>query len=68
MNGEPIIGANVKIKGQSIGTITDIDGRFVLDASTDATLQISYIGYASLEMNTGNKKELNIVLKEDTET
>lgn len=68
MNGEPIIGANVKIKGQSIGTITDIDGRFVLDASTDATLQISYIGYASLEMNTENKKELNIVLKEDTET
>ena len=68
VNGEPIIGANVKIKGQSIGTITDIDGRFVLDASTDATLQISYIGYASLEMNTGNKKELNIVLKEDTET
>ena len=43
MNGEPIIGANVKIKGQSIGTITDIDGRFLLDASTDATLQISYI-------------------------
>ena len=67
VNGEPIIGANVKIKGQSIGTITDIDGRFVLDASTDATLQISYIGYASLEMNTGNKKELNIVLKEDTD-
>ena len=58
MNGEPIIGANVKIKGQSIGTITDIDGRFVLDASTDATLQISYIGYASLGNRTPeNKKE-----------
>lgn len=31
-NGEPIIGANVTVKGQSIGTITDIDGRFVLNA------------------------------------
>ena len=37
-NGEPIIGANVTVKGQSIGTITDIDGRFVLDAPKDAVL------------------------------
>ncbi len=36
-NGEPIIGANVTVKGQSIGTITDIDGRFVLDAPKEAT-------------------------------
>ena len=67
-NGEPVIGANVTVKGQSIGTITDIDGRFVLDAPKDAVLQITYIGYVSQEVKVSGKKELNVVLKEDTET
>lgn len=67
-NGEPIIGANVTVKGQSIGTITDIDGRFVLDAPKDAVLQITYIGYVSQEVKVSGNKELNVVLKEDTET
>ena len=67
-NGEPIIGANVTVKGQSIGTITDIDGRFVLDAPKDAVLQIIYIGYVSQEVKVSGKKELNVVLKEDAET
>ena len=67
-NGEPVIGANVMVKGQSIGTITDIDGRFVLDAPKDAVLQITYIGYISQEVKVSGKKGLNIVLKEDTET
>ena len=67
-NDEPIIGANVTVKGQSIGTITDIDGRFVLDAPKDAVLQITYIGYVSQEVKVSGNKELNVVLKEDTET
>ena len=67
-NGEPIIGANVTVKGQSIGTITDIDGRFVLDAPKEAVLQITYIGYVSQEVKVSGNKELNVVLKEDTET
>ena len=67
-NGEPIIGANVIVKGQSTGTITDIDGRFVLDTPKDAILQITYIGYVSQEVKVSGKKELNIILKEDTET
>ena len=67
-NGEPVIGANVTVKGQSIGTITDIDGRFVLDAPKDAVLQITYIGYVSQEVKVSGNKELNVVLKEDTET
>ena len=67
-NGEPVIGANVMVKGQSIGTITDIDGRFVLDAPKDAVLQITYIGYASQEVKVFGKREINVVLKEDTET
>lgn len=65
--GEPVIGANVMVKGQSIGTITDIDGRFVLDAPANAVLQITYIGYVAQEVSVGNKRSLDIMLKEDAE-
>ena len=67
-NGEPVIGANVTVKGQSIGTITDIDGRFVLDAPKNAVLQITYIGFTSQDVKIGNKKEIVVTLAEDTET
>ena len=67
-NGEPIIGANVTVKGDSsIGTITDIDGRFSLDVPAGAVLQVTYIGFASQDVEVGNKSELAIALKEDTE-
>lgn len=56
-NGEPIIGANVTVKGQSIGTITDIDGRFVLDAPKNAVLQITYIGYVDYTNVNGRYSE-----------
>ena len=49
-SGEPIIGANVVVKGTSTGTITDIDGRFVIDAPANAVLQITYIGYIAQEV------------------
>lgn len=67
-NGEPVIGANVTVKGQSIGTITDIDGRFVLDAPANSVLQITYIGFTSQDVKIGNKKEIVVTLAEDTET
>lgn len=67
-NGEPIIGANVTVKGESIGTITDIDGRFVLDTPANAVLQITYIGFTSQDVKIGNKKEIVVTLTEDTET
>ena len=67
-NGEPIIGANVTVKGDSsIGTITDIDGRFTLDVPAGAVLQVSFIGFASRDIEVGNQRELAIALKEDTE-
>lgn len=45
-NNEPVIGANIVVKGDNTnGTITDIDGKFTLTVPTNATLQISYIGY-----------------------
>lgn len=68
VDGEPVIGANVTVKGQTIGTITDIDGQFMLDAPTNAVLQITYIGYMSQEVKVSGKKELIVILKEDAET
>lgn len=66
-NGEPIIGANVMEKGTTNGTITDVEGRFSLNvASSDATLIISYIGYASTEISSKNESVINVTLKEDS--
>ncbi|MDR2915160.1 MAG: TonB-dependent receptor [Tannerella sp.] len=64
-SGEPVTGANVTIKGTTIGNITDIDGNFSLDAPEDGILVISYIGYLSQEMNIRNKNNFTIELKED---
>ncbi len=66
-SGMPIIGANVMVKGTTNGTITDFDGKFVLNVPDEAVLQISYIGYTNQEVKVGNKSELSVTLKEDTE-
>ncbi len=66
--GEPVIGANVVVKGTANGTITDIDGNFSLDAPEGAILQVSYIGYADQEVKVGKQKILSIVLREDSKT
>ena len=66
-NGEPVIGANVSVKGTTTGTITDIDGNFSLDAMSGATLLISYIGYETQEIAIGNQSVYNIKLLEDSQ-
>lgn len=66
--GEPIIGANIKVKGHSAGAITDIDGKFALDIPKGSVLQISYIGYISKEIKTGDSQNLTIILEEDLKT
>ena len=66
--GEPIIGANVTVKGTTVGTITDIDGNFTLEVgSTDGTLVVSFIGYKSAEAAIKGKSPINVILQEDTE-
>ena len=69
VNGEPIIGANVLVKGTTNGTITDVDGMFVVEnAPENAVLHISYIGYLDQEVSVKNKKEIKITLKEDSKS
>lgn len=64
--GETVIGASVRVKGTQIGTITNLDGEFTLEAAS-GTLLITYIGYKPQEVAIGNRTTFNIVLEEDTE-
>ena len=66
-NGEPIIGANVLVKGTTNGTITDFDGNYELDAPVGSTLVVSFIGYKTIEVKATAEKQ-TIKLAEDTET
>ena len=65
--GEPIIGASVKVQGTNDGTITDINGSFAVKAASNATLNISYVGYLSQSVKVAGKSEINVVLKEDAQ-
>lgn len=68
-SGEPVIGASVVVQGNNtMGTITDFDGNFMLDVPAKSVLVISYIGYVTQEVPTAGKNSLEIVLKEDTKT
>lgn len=68
-SGEPVIGASVVVKdNNTMGTITDFDGNFMLDVPVKSVLVISYIGYVTQEVPATGKKSLEIILKEDTKT
>lgn len=64
---EPMIGANVMIKGTTQGTITDLDGQFTLSVPKNATLVITSVGYKTQEVPVAGKTFLQVVLTEDTE-
>lgn len=63
--GEPVIGANVVVKGTTNGCITDFDGNFSLEASQGDILVVSFVGYQSQELPASTN--MQIVLKEDAE-
>ena len=65
VNGEPIIGASVSQKGTTNGTITDLDGYFVLDCPKDVDVVISYLGFVTQEVKPSS--EMKIILREDTQ-
>lgn len=64
----PVIGANVVVKGSTNGTITDVDGKFSLVVPENAVLQLTYIGYYPLEVQIGKNSDLQITMKEDTQS
>lgn len=68
-NGESIIGATVKVKGSSAGTITDMTGRFSIELPANSdVIVVSYIGYLTQEVKVGNRNSFIITLREDVKT
>ncbi len=65
--GEPIIGANVIVKGTTNGTITNLDGEYFLEVDPDATLVYSYIGYVQQEVAYKGQATLNVRMHEDAQ-
>lgn len=65
VNGEPIIGANIMEQGTSNGTITDLEGNFVLEVTKGNLLEVSYIGYISKEIIINKEQYVSIELRED---
>lgn len=63
--GETVIGANVSVKGTAAGTITDVEGRFSIDARQGQTLQVSFIGYQTGAVSIGSQSVYRITLQED---
>ena len=67
-DGEPLIGVSIVVKGTSAGTITDVDGRFKIEADRNDVLAVSYIGYATQTIQLLNATlPLNIVMTEDSQ-
>lgn len=66
MDNEPIIGANILVKASGNGTITNIDGKFSLDATPNDVLVFSYVGMTAQEVRVGNTRVFNIQLSEDS--
>lgn len=65
--GFPVIGTSIVEAGTTNGTVTDLDGNFTLSVASDAQLNISYIGYASQEIDVDGKTYFDIILREDAE-
>ena len=65
--GEPVIGATVKVSGSNAGSITDFDGKFSVQAASNATLEISYVGYVPQKVKVAGKSDITVVLKEDAQ-
>lgn len=66
-SGEPLAGVTVRIKDGKSGTITDVNGHFVLDVEKGKKLLLSYIGYSETEVLVKDDQQMQIVLKEDAQ-
>ncbi len=65
--GEPIIGATVKVQGTQKGSITDFNGSFSVEAASNATLEVSYVGYVTQKVKVGGQSNITVTMKEDAQ-
>ena len=66
--GEAVIGASVQVQGAKTGAVTDFNGNFSVQAASNATLIISYVGYVTETVNVQGRSEINVTLREDVTT
>lgn len=66
-DGSLLIGVSVQVQGSSMGTITDLDGKYSLDVNAGETLVFSYIGFKTQSVKVGTSSTINVVLEEDNE-
>ena len=68
INGDPLIGVNVSIKGTTIGNITDMEGNYTMEApNKNSVVVFSFIGFRSQEITIGNQSVIRVKLVEDTQ-
>jgi hypothetical protein len=67
-NNDVLPGVSVTVKGTTIGTVTDVNGKYQISVpDEDAVLRFSFLGYATVEMVTGSKREIDVELVEDAQ-
>ena len=64
-SGDPVIGATVRVHGTNEGSVSDMDGRFSVRASANATIEVSYVGYQTEVVRLNGQTNIKVVLKEE---
>jgi len=67
-DGQQLIGVNVQVKGTSVGTVTDEEGKYSIDADANSTLIFSYVGFSTIEQSVNGRSSLDVSLNEDSKT
>lgn len=66
-NQAPLIGVNILVKGTTVGTITDINGQYEINASSDATLVFRYVGYQNKEVSVKKQSTIHVIMSDDAQ-
>lgn len=64
--GEPIVGAIIRVKGSAIAAVTDVDGKYLIDADPGSVLQVSFVGFSPQEITIGDQQHVDLTLQEDS--
>lgn len=67
-DGNSLPGATIQVKGTTVGTLTDIDGKYAIKVKPDATLVFSFVGYDSKEIVVGSQRTINVTLNQSSTT
>lgn len=67
-NGEPLIGASIAVKGTNLGTLSDMDGKFILMMDSEKELVDDYIGYESMTLPANSGKNMLIAMNDDQQS